>query len=131
MRFYRLTATANTNMFTYEISPVFILMEKEIMKRMIELIGWSAGEGDGIFTPGTGQRWRATLLLRDLGGAVANLYAMNAARHAHFPRCKPLGMGSVPTLCAFTSEDGHYSIKSAAAGELFFGLLINHDEFVS
>ncbi len=41
---------------------------------------------------------------------------MNAARHACFPRCKPLGMGSIPTLCAFTSEDSHYSIKSAAAG---------------
>jgi hypothetical protein len=57
MHSFRLTATANTNMFTYEISPVFILMEKEIMRRMIELIGWSAGEGDGIFTPGTQRRW--------------------------------------------------------------------------
>lgn len=47
-----LTATANTNMFTYEISPVFILMEKEVMRKMMDLIGWSAEEGDGIFTPG-------------------------------------------------------------------------------
>lgn len=64
-----LTATANTNMyffrelqkfnfssvnnlfrFTYEISPVFILMEKEVMNKMIELVGWP--EGDGIFAPG-------------------------------------------------------------------------------
>lgn len=30
---------------------------------------------------------------------------MNAARHARFPRCKPLGQGDLPTLCAFTSED--------------------------
>uniref|UniRef100_A0A914DZI1 Glutamate decarboxylase n=1 Tax=Acrobeloides nanus TaxID=290746 RepID=A0A914DZI1_9BILA len=95
-----LTATANTNMFTYEIAPVFILMEQEIMRKMIELIGWSPDEGDGIFTP---------------GGAIANLYAMNAARHHCFPRAKPLGMTSVPTLCAFTSEDSHYSIKGAAA----------------
>ncbi|KAI1729293.1 pyridoxal-dependent decarboxylase conserved domain-containing protein [Ditylenchus destructor] len=95
-----LTATCNTNMFTYEIAPVFILMEKEIIQRMIELIGWPAGEGDAIFSP---------------GGAIANLYAMNAARHHHFPRAKPLGMTSVPTLCAFTSEDCHYSIKGAAA----------------
>uniref|UniRef100_A0A915EBV0 Uncharacterized protein n=1 Tax=Ditylenchus dipsaci TaxID=166011 RepID=A0A915EBV0_9BILA len=95
-----LTATCNTNMFTYEISPVFILMEKEIIRRMIQLIGWPTGEGDAIFSP---------------GGALANLYAMNAARHHHFPRVKPLGMTSVPTLCTFTSEDSHYSIKSAAA----------------
>lgn len=85
-----LTATCNTNMFTYEISPVFILMEKEVIRRMIQLIGWPDGEGDAIFSP---------------GGAIANMYAMNAARHRIFPRAKPLGMNSVPTLCAFTSED--------------------------
>jgi hypothetical protein len=27
-------------------------MEQEIMRKMIELIGWSPDEGDGIFTPG-------------------------------------------------------------------------------
>uniref|UniRef100_A0A1I7ZXJ5 Glutamate decarboxylase 1 n=1 Tax=Steinernema glaseri TaxID=37863 RepID=A0A1I7ZXJ5_9BILA len=95
-----LTATANTNMFTYEISPVFILMEKEVTRKMIELIGWGEGQGDAIFAP---------------GGAIANLYAMNAARHAKFPRVKPLGMTDMPSLCCFTSEDSHYSIKGAAA----------------
>ncbi|KAL3087962.1 hypothetical protein niasHT_022036 [Heterodera trifolii] len=95
-----LTATCNTNMFTYEIAPVFSLMEKEVTKRMVELIGWQGG-GDAIFSP---------------GGAIANMYAMNAARHFHFPRAKPLGMtAGLPTLCCFTSEDSHYSIKSAAA----------------
>uniref|UniRef100_A0A914VWI9 Glutamate decarboxylase n=1 Tax=Plectus sambesii TaxID=2011161 RepID=A0A914VWI9_9BILA len=83
-----LTATCNTNMFTYEIAPVFILMEKEVMRKMWEMIGWV--EGDGIFTP---------------GGAIANMYAMNAARHHHFPRVKPLGMADIPTLCTFTSVD--------------------------
>ncbi|PAV88022.1 hypothetical protein WR25_20277 [Diploscapter pachys] len=95
-----LTATCNTNMFTYEISPVFILMEKEVLRKMWECIGWDTEKSDGIFAP---------------GGAVANLYAMNAARHSMFPRSKHLGMKDVPTLCAFTSEDSHYSIKSAAA----------------
>ncbi|VDK70644.1 unnamed protein product [Litomosoides sigmodontis] len=93
-----LTATANTNMFTYEIAPVFILMEKEVTKKMAELIGWQ--DSDAIFAP---------------GGAISNLYAMNAARHSRFPRCKPLGQSDLPTLCAFTSEDSHYSIKGAAA----------------
>ncbi|MFH4973820.1 hypothetical protein AB6A40_000529 [Gnathostoma spinigerum] len=93
-----LTATANTNMFTYEIAPVYILMEKQVMNKMIELIGWP--EGDAIFAP---------------GGAISNMYAMNAARHQHHPRIKPLGMSDAPTLCAFTSEDSHYSIKGAAA----------------
>ncbi|GMR43639.1 hypothetical protein PMAYCL1PPCAC_13834, partial [Pristionchus mayeri] len=95
-----LTATANTNMFTYEIAPVFILMEKEIMKKMWEAIGWDTEKADGIFAP---------------GGAIANLYAMLAARHHMYPRSKHLGVSDLPTLCAFTSEDSHYSIKAAAA----------------
>ena len=38
-----LTATANTNMFTYEIAPVFILMEHEVLKKMREIIGYVNG----------------------------------------------------------------------------------------
>ena len=69
---------------------VFILMEKEVIAKMVELIGWAPDQGDAIFSP---------------GGAIANLYAVNAARHFHYPRVKPLGMSEVPTLCTFTSED--------------------------
>lgn len=46
-----LTATANTNMFTYEISPVFILMEHITMKKMRDIIGYKGG--DSILAPGT------------------------------------------------------------------------------
>lgn len=46
-----LTATANTNMFTYEISPVFILMEHITLKKMREIIGYKGG--DSILAPGT------------------------------------------------------------------------------
>lgn len=38
--------------FTYEIAPVFVLMEQLTLKKMREIIGWSDGEGDGIFSPG-------------------------------------------------------------------------------
>lgn len=48
-----LTATANTNMFTYEIAPVFILMENVVMQHMREIIGWENGAGDSILAPGT------------------------------------------------------------------------------
>ncbi|CAB4054025.1 E4.1.1.15 [Lepeophtheirus salmonis] len=44
------TATANTNMFTYEIAPVFILMEHACLKKMRELIGFT--KGDSILAPG-------------------------------------------------------------------------------
>lgn len=76
--------------FTYEIAPVFILMEKSVMARMWEAVGWDPEKADGIFAP---------------GGAIANLYAMNAARHQLWPRSKHLGMKDIPTLCCFTSED--------------------------
>lgn len=36
--------------FTYEIAPVYILMEKEVISRMVSIIGWE--HGDAIFAPG-------------------------------------------------------------------------------
>ncbi|XP_021048362.2 glutamate decarboxylase 1 [Mus pahari] len=48
-----LTSTANTNMFTYEIAPVFVLMEQITLKKMREIVGWSNKDGDGIFSPDT------------------------------------------------------------------------------
>lgn len=93
-------------------------MEKEVTRRMIELIGWPESQGDAIFTPGKNYCFNplytykpALLIVLKFiitGGAIANLYAMNAARHHHFPRAKPLGMTSIPTLCAFTSEDVNF-----------------------
>lgn len=47
-----LTATANTNMFTYEIAPVFILMENVVMTHMREIIGSNWKYGDSILAPG-------------------------------------------------------------------------------
>lgn len=41
--------------FTYEIAPVFVLMEQLTLKKMREIVGWPEGEGDGIFSPGESQ----------------------------------------------------------------------------
>lgn len=38
--------------FTYEVSPVFVLMEEVLLKKMQSIVGWSDDEGDGIFCPG-------------------------------------------------------------------------------
>ena len=38
--------------FTYEIAPVFVLMEQITLKKMREIVGWSNKDGDGIFSPG-------------------------------------------------------------------------------
>lgn len=47
-----LTSTVNTLMYTFEIAPVFTVMEAYILKKMREFVGWPNGDGDGIFTPG-------------------------------------------------------------------------------
>uniref|UniRef100_A0A9J8B557 Glutamate decarboxylase 1 n=1 Tax=Cyprinus carpio carpio TaxID=630221 RepID=A0A9J8B557_CYPCA len=111
-----LTSTANTNMFTYEIAPVFVLMEQLTLKKMREIIGWPNGEGDGIFSP---------------GGAISNMYSVMVARYKHYPEVKIKGMTAAPRLVLFTSEHSHYSIKKASA-VLGFGtenlILLRTDE---
>lgn len=94
-----LTATASTNMFTYEIAPVFILMEDVVLTKMREIIGWNCG--DSILAP---------------GGSISNLYAFLAARHKMFPGYKEHGSKAIPgELVMFTSDQCHYSVKSCAA----------------
>ncbi|CAA9999217.1 unnamed protein product [Nesidiocoris tenuis] len=94
-----LTATANTNMFTYEIAPVFILMESVVLAKMREIIGWNGG--DSILAP---------------GGSISNLYAFLAARHHMFPNYKEKGQAALGAqLVMFTSDQCHYSVKSCAA----------------
>ncbi|KAL0966390.1 hypothetical protein UPYG_G00294740 [Umbra pygmaea] len=111
-----LTSTANTNMFTYEIAPVFVLMEQLTLRKMREMIGWPSGEGDGIFSP---------------GGAISNMYSVMIARYKYFPEVKTKGMSAAPRLVLFTSEHSHYSIKKAGAA-LGFGsenvVLLSTDE---
>ena len=92
-----LTATANTNMFTYEIAPVFILMEHVVLQKMRELIGWSGG--DSILAP---------------GGSISNLYAFLAARHKMFPMYKEWGLSAVGgQLVMFTSDQVRFALLIA------------------
>ncbi|XP_019879404.1 glutamate decarboxylase [Aethina tumida] len=96
-----LTATANTNMFTYEIAPVFILMENVVMTHMREIIGSNWVNGDSILAP---------------GGSISNLYAFLAARHKMFPNYKEKGIATIQgQLVMFTSDQSHYSVKSCAS----------------
>lgn len=37
--------------YTYEVAPVFTLIEDAVLRKMIKLIGWEEG-GDGLFNPG-------------------------------------------------------------------------------
>uniref|UniRef100_A0A8C1X1Y8 Cysteine sulfinic acid decarboxylase n=1 Tax=Cyprinus carpio TaxID=7962 RepID=A0A8C1X1Y8_CYPCA len=93
-----LTETLNTSQYTYEVAPVFVLMEEEVLRKLRSLVGWS--EGDGIFCP---------------GGSMSNMYAMNIARYWAFPQVKTQGLWATPRMAIFTSQQSHYSMKKAAA----------------
>ncbi|XP_045462633.1 cysteine sulfinic acid decarboxylase [Harmonia axyridis] len=97
-----LTDALNPSVYTFEVSPVFTLMEEEVLKEMRRIVGFQGGEGDGIFCP---------------GGSMANGYAISCARHQFFPDAKTKGLHSLPRLVLFTSEDAHYSIKKLASFE--------------
>lgn len=66
-----LTDALNSVIYTYEVAPVFTLMEQKVIEEMCKIIGpkWS----DGIFCP---------------GGSFGNGSAMNLARFNKFPDIK-------------------------------------------
>ncbi|KAF3421047.1 hypothetical protein E2986_05029 [Frieseomelitta varia] len=99
-----LTDALNPSVYTYEVSPVFSLMEEEVLYEMRKIVGWKDGRGEGIFCP---------------GGSIANGYAINLARHYRFPELKELGLSGAGRLIIFTSKDSHYSVKKLSA---FLGL---------
>lgn len=93
-----MSETLNSSMYTYEVAPVFTLMEKHIMEKMMDYIGFTGG--DVIMAP---------------GGSISNLYGINLARYHKFPEVKSRGLQAIPKpLCLFASEKAHYSIPKAA-----------------
>ncbi|CAG5025140.1 unnamed protein product [Parnassius apollo] len=112
-----LTDALNPSVYTYEVAPVFTLMEEEVLREMRAIVGWPEGDGDGIFCP---------------GGSIANGYAISCARHHFYPEVKSKGVYAVPKLVLFTSELAHYSTKKMAA---FMGIgsdnciLVKADKF--
>ncbi|KAK2179016.1 hypothetical protein NP493_519g05084 [Ridgeia piscesae] len=93
-----LTEVLNTSQYTYEVAPVFTLMEQVVLGEMCKVVGFK--NGDGIFCP---------------GGSVSNICGLNVARFKKFPAVKAQGMQALPKLCIFTSEQSHYSMKKGAA----------------
>lgn len=61
----------NSSVYTYEVAPVFTIMEQFVLNEIKNLIGFN--DGDGIFSP---------------GGSIANGYAINCARFHKFPSVK-------------------------------------------
>ncbi|XP_045504214.1 glutamate decarboxylase 1 [Colias croceus] len=87
----------NTSQYTFEVAPVFTLIEQKMIQHILQLFG--IPNGDGIFSP---------------GGSMSMLYAIVAARFRAFPEVKSKGMRGLPEMVIYTSEDSHYAIKKAA-----------------
>lgn len=68
-----ITDALNPSVYTYEVSPCFILMEEVVLKEMRKIVGWPNGDGDGIFCP---------------GGSAANGYSISCARYRACPDIK-------------------------------------------
>ncbi|XP_064541149.1 cysteine sulfinic acid decarboxylase [Drosophila montana] len=92
-----ITEALNTSTYTYEVAPVFSLIETEIISTVCRLAGYS--QGDGIFAP---------------GGSSSNMYGLVLARFKRHPTIKSTGMFGLRPLVIFTSEDSHYSLQKAA-----------------
>ena len=92
-----LTSAMNTSMYTYEVAPAATLIEKALIAKMGNLVGFSDPEGQ--FTT---------------GGSNGNLMAVAIARHQILPTAKQTGMIHAPRLIAFASAESHYSFVKAA-----------------
>ncbi|USN56017.1 MAG: aminotransferase class V-fold PLP-dependent enzyme [Candidatus Peribacteria bacterium] len=94
----RLNAVANSSMYTYEMSPVFTLMEQEIFANMAKLLKWES-KYDGLMLP---------------GGSAANQYAIQLARYKLNPAVHQTGIYQQAPYVIFTSDQAHYSITKSA-----------------
>ncbi|XP_017483023.1 PREDICTED: cysteine sulfinic acid decarboxylase [Rhagoletis zephyria] len=94
------TDALNPSVYTYEVAPVFTLMEETVLAEMRRIVGFpNDGYGDGIFCP---------------GGSIANGYGISCARYKYAPETKKCGLFGGKQLIIFTSEDAHYSVEKLA-----------------
>lgn len=84
----------NTNVHTYDASPVFTMAEHAVSGKLAQLSGFDSN-ADGIFCP---------------GGSYSNMLAIFMAKKKALSR----GAG-LEQLVLFTSEQSHYSIDKSAA----------------
>ncbi|MEM7285952.1 MAG: pyridoxal-dependent decarboxylase [Actinomycetota bacterium] len=97
-----LGAVLNTTNATYEVAPVFTLMEHAVLSRLARLVGFDV-DRDGL-APG----------LFCAGGSLAGMIALQLARHGADPEV--LRRGAVgPPPAVFVSGSGHYSAAKNTA----------------
>lgn len=101
-----LGAALNTTGATFEVAPVFTLMESAVLDKLARLIGYVAPNSASLphLPPG----------LFTTGGSMGTLLALQMARHRLRPDVVTTG-ATGEQLVLFVSESGHYAaLKSAA-----------------
>jgi len=88
------SAFTNSSTYTYEVAPVYSLMEIEVINHLLKFVGYEGG--DGILAS---------------GGATCNFMGLLCARDKLFPDSKTTGNPEGKKLVAFTSAHSHYTIK--------------------
>ncbi|RXG73515.1 Cysteine sulfinic acid decarboxylase [Armadillidium vulgare] len=88
----------NTNVYTFEAAPVFVVLEHYMIQQLCRFFGWDGG--DGIFSP---------------GGSISNMYSIAMARHYKYPETKESGLFGRKELVILTSDMSHYSIQKGAS----------------
>lgn len=94
----------NNSMYTYKVGGPQVGIEKNILKKVCQLIDYGA-QADGTFPP---------------GGSMSNFMALIMARDAHNRDIKHKGVSS--KMIVYTSEDAHYSVQK---NTMFAGLGID------
>ena len=104
-----LAVLLNNSMYTYKVGGPMIGVEKELIHRSNQLLGYPA-EADGTLAP---------------GGSMTNLMAMLMARDKAQESARTEGMSG--KLCMYTSAESHYSIPKNAA---FIGVGRNQIRYI-
>jgi glutamate/tyrosine decarboxylase-like PLP-dependent enzyme len=92
-----ITAITNTSACTSESAPVSVQMEKFMLAKMLEIVGFIGGEGQ-----------------MTTGSSNGNMIAMMVARNKFIDNCKNSGLFGSGKLVAFVNTDAHYSFDKAA-----------------
>lgn len=104
-----LAVMLNNSMYTYKVAGPQVGVEKEIIRRSCELVGYPK-EADGTIAP---------------GGSMTNLMAMLMARDHHNLQITKDGMQK--KMIAYTSEYSHYSIPKNAS---FIGIGLDQVRYI-
>lgn len=90
-----MTSALNATMATFEVAPVLTLIEKELSRKLCDLIGFKLGEG-----------------IMVTGGSNANLVGLLCARQFKVPDIKKRGYEN-KNYIVYVSADAHYSYEKA------------------